>query len=297
MILYMKRFFIIVLTTILAVCPLFSWADSKEYSDEQLTLRDEISKFLQEEGFMPEFDPNDNLKFKSEGRSYYVSISAVDENPMYITLYIPFNNPDNYSADAVVMATKSLNRYKGVKVVCFDKSFRISAELYLRDANLFKESFYKLMSQIDSVRRDFIDECKNVGNVAASISEIPFIVTKMEVANVTNDGTIIQDYGTTIYDFKTQYLKPRITIKPYKTSGAYTVYVKLYKNNVLQRNTSSSPENYTYSTDISINDSSSQIKALPGWGSKKAGNWSIGTYRYEVWINGYCIGSTTFKVI
>lgn len=293
----MKRLFLIIITTILAsISPLYSWANSKDYSDEQLALRNEISNFLKEEGFMPEIDSDGDIKFKFEGRSYYASISTVDENPMYVSLFIPFNNPDDYSADVVLMATKSLNKYKGVKVVCYDDSFKISAELYLRDADLFKESFYKLMSQIDNVREDFMDECKNVGNVTASISEIPFIITKMEVANVSSDGTIIQDYDKTIYDFKTQYLKPRITIKPYKTSGSYTVYVKLYKDNVLETN-NSSPENYTYSTSVSINGSESQVLYLSGYGSKKSGTWGTGTYRYEVWINDYCIGSKIFKVI
>ena len=293
----MKRLFLNIITTVFAsICSLYSWADSKDYSDEQLALRNEISIFLKEEGFMPEIDSDGDIKFKFEGRSYYVSISSVDENPMYVNLFIPFNNPDDYSADVVVLATKSLNYYKGVKVVCYDNSFKISAELYLRDADLFKESFYKLMSQIDNVCDDFMDECKNVGNAVASIAEIPFIITKMEVANVSNDGTIIQDYDKTIYDYKTQYLKPRITIKPYKTSGSYTVYVKLYKDNVLETN-NSSPENYTYSTSVSINGSDSQVLHLSGYGSKKSGTWGIGTYRYEVWINDYCIGSKTFKVI
>ena len=293
----MKRLFLNIITTVFAsICSLYSWADSKDYSDEQLALRNEISIFLKEEGFLPEIDSDGDIKFKFEGRSYYVSISSVDENPMYVNLFIPFNNPDDYSADVVVLATKSLNYYKGVKVVCYDNSFKISAELYLRDADLFKESFYKLMSQIDNVCDDFMDECKNVGNAVASIAEIPFIITKMEVANVSNDGTIIQDYDKTIYDYKTQYLKPRITIKPYKTSGSYTVYVKLYKDNVLETN-NSSPENYTYSTSVSINGSDSQVLYLSGYGSKKSGTWGIGTYRYEVWINDYCIGSKTFKVI
>lgn len=292
----MKRLFLIILTLILAVCPLYSWADSKNYSDEQLALRNEISNFLKEEGFMPEIDSDGDIKFTSDEQTYYVSISTVDENPMYISLFTVSFNPSEYSTDAVVMATKSLNKYKGVKVVCFDTSYNICAELYLRDADLFKESFYKLKSQIDNVRGDFLDECKNIANTT-SISEIPFIVTKMEIANTEYDGTIIQDFGKTIYDFKTKYLMPRITIRPYKTSGSYTIYVKLYKDNVLQRNVSSSPENYTYSKSISINGSSNQVETLIGWGSKKSGTWGAGTYRYEVWINDYCIGSKTFKVI
>lgn len=292
----MKRLFILLIATLL-LFPTMIKAAEKDLNTEQKALRSEIFSFLKEEGFSPEIDSEGDIKFRSEGYSYFVTISAVDENPMYITLFMPFLNPDEYSSDAIVMATKALNKYKGVKVVCFDTSFRISAELYLRDSELFKESFYKLKSQMDSVNSDFLEECKNIKAGSGSISEVPFIITKMEVANVEYDGTIIQDYGSTIYDFKSKYLQPRITIKTFKTSGSYTVYVRLYKDNVLQRNASSSPESYTFSRSVTLNGNSSQVEALSGWGSKKAGTWTQGSYRFEVWYNDYCIGSKTFKVI
>lgn len=292
----MKRLFVLLIATLL-LFPTMTKAAEKDLNTEQKALRSEIFSFLKEEGFSPEIDSDGDIKFRSEGNSYFVTISAVDENPMYITLFMPFLNPDEYSSDAIVMATKALNKYKGVKVVCFDTSFRISAELYLRDSELFKESFYKLKSQMDSVNSDFLEECKNIKAGSGSISEVPFIITKMEVANVEYDGTIIQDYGSTIYDFKSKYLQPRITIKTFKTSGSYTVYVRLYKDNVLQRNASSSPENYTFSRSVTLNGNSSQVETLSGWGSKNAGTWTQGSYRFEVWYNDYCIGSKTFKVI
>lgn len=298
----MKRL-IITLVLGLLILPSISFAQSDSgFNSEQLALRTDLFNFLKEEGFMPELDSDGDIKFKSEGQPYYISVSKTDENPMYVVLFRSFNNPDEYSAETIAMASTKLNFYKGVKVLCFDKSFRIGAELYVRNAEPVKSAFYKLKGIIDSVKSDFLDECKNVGTVSSasgsySISEIPFIVTKMEVANVDYNGNIIQDYGSTIYDFKTKYLKPRITIKPFKTSGSYTVYVKLYKDNVLQRNTSSSPEDCTFSYSVTISGNSNQTVELSGWGSNNAGQWGIGTYRYEVWYNDYCLGSKKFKVI
>lgn len=298
----MKRF-ILTLILGLLILPMVSFAQSgSDFTSEQLTLRTSLFNFLKEEGFMPELDSDGDIKFKSEGQTYFISVSKTDENPMYIVLFRQFNNPDEYSAETIAMASTKLNFYKGVKVLCFDKSFRIGAELYVRNAEPVKSAFYKLKDIIDSVKSDFLDACKNVGTTTSSsgsysISEIPFIITKMEVANVDYDGNIIQDYGSTIYDFKTKYLKPRIIIKPFRTSGSYTVYVKLYKDNFLQRNTSSSPEDYTYSYSVTISGSSNQTIELSGWGSNNAGQWSIGTYRYEVWYNNYCLGSKKFKII
>lgn len=273
-----------------------------EFNSEQLALRTDLFNFLKEEGFMPELDSDGDIKFKSEGQFHYIRVSKTDENPLYVVLFRPFNYPEEYSVETLVMATRNLNLYKGVKVLCFDESFRIGAELYVRNAEPVKAAFYKLLGIIEIVKSDVMEECKNVGTTTSSsgsysISEIPFIITKMEVANVDYDGNIIQDYGSTIYDFKTKYLKPRIIIKPIRTSGSYTVYVKLYKDNFLQRNTSSSPEDCTYSYSVTISGSSNQTIELSGWGSNNAGQWSIGTYRYEVWYNDYCLGSKKFKII
>lgn len=292
----MKRIVIIFFLLIAFVPVALKGQDNAEFTNEQLTLRNELFNFLKEEGFMPDFDSDGNIGFKSEGQRYNFYISKIDENPMYVVLSKSYNNPDDYSVETIVMATKELNLYKGVKVICLDDSFSVRAELYVREAEPVKAVFYKLMEMIDSVVSDFLDECSNVASISSSISEYPFIVTQMDVANVDYDGNIIHDYGSTIYDYKTKYLKPRIVIKPLRKSGSYTVYVKLYKDNVLHRNTSTSPEDYTYSQSITLDGSSNQTVYLSGWGSNNSGQWSEGTYRYEVWYNGYCIGSKKFKV-
>jgi hypothetical protein len=110
------------------------------------------------------------------------------------------------------------------------------------------------------------------------------------------DGNVIQDFGASIWDYKTQYLSPRITIKPYAKSGTYTVYVKLYKNGELSTGTNS-PTGYSYSTTVTVSGSSSQVVRLSGWGSSTSGHWPIADYRFEVWYGDYCIGSKSFKVI
>lgn len=297
----MKRF-ITTLVLGLLILPSISFAQSDSgFNNEQLALRTDLFNFLKEEGFMPELDSDGDIKFKSEGQPYYISVSKTDENPMYVVLFRSFNNPDEYSAETIAMASTKLNFYKGVKVLCFDKSFRIGAELYVRNAEPVKSAFYKLKGIIDSVKSDFLDECKNVGSVSSSyssnsISEIPFIITKLEVANTDGNSNIIQDYGETIWDYKTKYLTPRITVKPFKSTGTYTIYVKLYKNGSLTTGTSS-PSGYSYSSKVTISGNSSQVFTLSGWGSKTAGHWSTGEYRFEIWYDDYCIGSKTFKVI
>lgn len=290
----MRRLIVILLMGLLAYPQITVAKDRKELNSEQLRLRTDLFNFLKEEGFMPELDSDGDVRFKSEGVVYYFSVSDTDENPMFVSFFREFDLLDEYPVETLVMATRELNMYKGVKVLIFRNSFRICAELYVRNAEPVKAAFYQLKGVIESVKSDVLDECSKVGTVSSSGS--PFTITKMEVANVDKNGEIIQGYGSTIYDFKSKYLKPRLTVNS-GSSGSYTVYVKLYKDEVLQRNTNTSPEGYTYLETVKVNGSSGQTIELMGWGSENAGIWAIGSYRYEVWYNEKCIGSKTFKVI
>ena len=85
-------------------------------------------------------------------------------------------------------------------------------------------------------------------------------------------------------------------ITSYKSSGKYYIYVKLFKDNVLQRNSTTSPEGYTYTDDITLNGTGNQTINLVGWGSNTSGNWSAGSYRLEVWFKGQLLGSKLFYV-
>lgn len=245
---------------------------------------------------MPEIDIYGDIKFKAEGHPYYIAVSTTDTDPMYVVLYRLFSNPDGYSEDVLEMAAGRLNRFKGVKMFCYTSAYRIGAELFVRDADHVMESFYKLKTIIDSASDKLMEECESIGSVGSvSVSEIPFIVTSFDVANTESNGNIIQDYGTSIWDFKTKYLKPRLSVKPFK-SGTYTVYVKMYKNGTLTTG-SNSPTGYSYSDSVTISGTSQHTVYLDGWGSTTAGHWSAGNYRFEVWYDGYCIGSKDFRVI
>ena len=280
---------------ILLLASFVSQAQEKKLNREQLALRNEISMFLKEEGFSPSIDSDGDIKFDTDGKTHYVSVSEVDDNPLYLVFFRNFRYPDEYSSDVVFMATKALNRYKGIKVTCHDYSFQIGAELYLRNAELFKNSFYKLMKQIDNAQSDVFKECANVGAYAAS-EEVPFVVTNLEIANTEADGQIIQDYGSTLYDYKTKFLQPRVTLATNKASGTYTVSVKLYKGIELQRGPTS-PDDCTFTRVITLQGSGNQMEVLGNWGSKRAGKLRKGTYRFEIWYQDHCIGSKTFKLL
>ena len=169
----MKQNFLTTFIVLLAFPVMLMAQSNPQYNEEQLALRTDLFNFLKEEGFMPEIDTDGDVKFKYEGKPYYISVSDTDENPLYVVLYRYFGYPDEYNVETVVMATKILNMRKGIKVLCFDKSFRIGAELFVRNAEPVKAVFYKLVHLINGVSSDFMDACEKVsGSPQASASSV-----------------------------------------------------------------------------------------------------------------------------
>ena len=283
----------------LIVCMLFlgtTFCFADELNLAQLRLRGDIKNYLQQEGYMPEIDSDGDIKFKKEGDTFYVKINASDTSPMYVVLSKGFTNPKGYTPEAIKLAAAELNFYKAIKVLCYQSSISLRAEMYITSADAFKGVFDKLMKQIGYVEDDIMEELEKASKVSVSSSSmVPFMVTKCDVAVVDYNGNIITDFGATIYDYKTKYLKPRITVTPMGGDSKYTVYVRLYKDGVLQTG-SSSPAGYTFSDEITISGTNSQTFQLTGWGSNTSGFWKMGKYRYEVWYGEYCVGSKDFTI-
>lgn len=148
----MKRLFIL-----LGIFANIGFLCAQELNSAQSKLRSDIKYFLQQEGFVPSIDSDGVIAFKSEGDSFWISISAEDDVPMFTSLNIGFYNPTDYSLQAMKLAAAELNYYKGVKVLSFEDSFTISAELYVMNAEQFKYSFYTMLSQIKTVAGVFVE--------------------------------------------------------------------------------------------------------------------------------------------
>jgi Bacterial Ig-like domain (group 2). len=130
---------------------------AQELNPDQSKLRNDIKSFLQQEGFVPSIDSDGDIAFKSEGNSFWISVSAEDDVPMYTSLNIGFNKPAEYLLNAMKLAAAEMNYYKGVKVLCFEDGFTFRAELYVMNAEQFKYSFYAMLSQVKAAAGDFVE--------------------------------------------------------------------------------------------------------------------------------------------
>ena len=140
----------------------------------------------------------------------------------------------------------------------------------------------------NAAKRELSDFKDNVGRT------IPFIITDIEIANESDDGTIETGFGSPIYSSHSMYLLPRIKYVGF-TSGSKTVYVKIYNANGSLSTGRSSPSGYSYSSSfyVSTGQNTSQ---LSGWGNNTRGNWSSGSYRIEIWYNNSCLKSKKFTI-
>lgn len=77
--------------------------------------------------------------------------------------------------------------------------------------------------------------------------------------------------------------------------GSITVDVRLYTQDGLSRGLSS-PESYTFNSDLTLKKNAETDEELSGWGSEEKGNWKVGSYRYEFYYKGVCIGSKIFTI-
>lgn len=124
---------------------------------------------------------------------------------------------------------------------------------------------------------------------------LPIVVNNIQIGNVDYDGNIDTEYGSTIYDYNTMYLKPKISYYGVTEIGSsITLYSKFFKNGVLSTGTNS-PSGYSASFTLTVNKGAN-IAYGGGWGNKERGHWSSGQYRYELWYNDMCLKALDFTI-
>lgn len=124
---------------------------------------------------------------------------------------------------------------------------------------------------------------------------MPILISDIQIANVYQNGDIETDYGETIYSYNTMFLKPKIVymgIKPYET---IELYVKLFTPSGTISSGTSSPPGYSFSTSLYV-EYGEDSKELTGFGNTTKGNWSSGSYKYEIWYKDVCLKTKTFNI-
>ena len=175
---------------------------------------------------------------------------------------------DNYSR-----AYSTLNEYKSK----YEKATSATNSLH-NEINTIKQE------------RDYLSSLRN------KVSDTyPLVITDIKIANVTYNGEIQTDYGNTLYESGTMYLRPRIEYTGL-LSGYMTLKVKWYNPDGTIRRGTLSPSGFSQSESVHVYSGNNRTCTLSGWGNSIRGNWRSGTYRIEIWYNDSCLKAKTFTV-
>lgn len=140
-----------VIISLFAIWLMIGMSYAQSLNASQTKLRNEIKSFIQEEGFLPSIDKDGDIVFKREGNTYWVTVSEDDVSPMFVSLCTLYNRPERYSLQTMLLAAAEINKYPGVKMVCFEDSFTLQGELFLSQSELFKYAFYTILNQINNI--------------------------------------------------------------------------------------------------------------------------------------------------
>lgn len=171
--------------------------------------------------------------------------------------------------------------------------------LYI-DAN---DNYTRMKSKTSSLRNEISEMEIERDNALTELSDFkssigstyPIVITDIEIANVYKDGTIETDYGNTLYDYRTLYLKPRITYTGL-TSGTKEFKIKWVMPSGALRTGDSSPYGYSFSESAYVSEGSYNTLDFTGWGNDNSGNWSSGRYRVEIWYDDVCLKSKDVRI-
>ena len=123
---------------------------------------------------------------------------------------------------------------------------------------------------------------------------IPMLVLDVEVANVTEDNHIINDYSTPLYTRNVQYLKPRLRYIGIQSDAEAHLFVRLYAPDGQILRGYTSPEGYTYQQTVMVAEGEHQLP-LMGWGIPSS-QLRKGTYRFEFWHGHICLKALEFRL-
>ena len=102
------------------------------------------------------------------------------------------------------------------------------------------------------------------------------------------------DFETPIYSETSTYIHTKVSLFSL-IDGEIEIYVKIFSPEGLSLG-ESSPNNFSFSSKISVQKYKSCEVELDGWGQKEKGYWISGSYRIELYYQGSCIGSKSFTV-
>ena len=123
-------------------------------------------------------------------------------------------------------------------------------------------------------------------------------VKGIDFANTRASGTIVDEYGATLYLDEIQYLTPRLSYDGLLDENRLiTIYCKFIRPDGTLVRKPESPSGYSFSHILNVYGGHDNEYELPAWGGDRDGYDDAGTYKFELWFDGSRVYQTTFVVV
>lgn len=122
-------------------------------------------------------------------------------------------------------------------------------------------------------------------------------ITGIDLANVRDDLSIINDYNSSLYTDEMRYLRPRINYNGLAYPVTTTLYVKIVKPDGTLITGSTSPAGYSYSQEVTFEEGAGHSLEIDGWGAPEISLYNVaGTYKCQIYNEGKLMGERTIYI-
>lgn len=276
--------------------------DAEEMSSQARRFKNSVKTFLIEEGYsVEESSSGSGWIFKKDGINYMITFSK--ENPVFVKILSLITSPGTKNSCDILSALNAMNaEYCCIKGTydADENDVMLAIEAYYHSTEEFRYTFSQNMAVLSACHDKYDEFISNSTGghsgsyTGSSASSAPVVFMSALVANCDVDNNIINDFGSSIFSYRTRYLEPKLTLKVNR-ANTYKIGVKLYTPDGNLSTGGSSTDGYSYVDTKSLATGTREV-ILSGWGKDVNGNWPAGDYRFEFYVDGKYIGSKAFTV-
>jgi hypothetical protein len=144
----MSRLITLTLVVIAFATSAFSQKDGKELSTEQLQKM--YQEFLSDEGYKPEIDEDGDVRFKREGKTYFINVEASDPECFRVVLANIWPIESEDERKQVMVAMDHCNaQAKVAKAYMVKDNVWVAIETFIAKPEDFKAIFQRSLSALD----------------------------------------------------------------------------------------------------------------------------------------------------
>lgn len=146
---------------ILLAVPGVSAQGTNKQTPNKAELQQLYMSYLTYEGFKPEIDSDGDVRFKRDGKVYFILVNEGDPEFFRIVLANIWPIESDKERSQVLMAANDANaKSKVSKVFTVENDVWVSIDLFVRRPEDFKDVFTRSMSALDNGVRSFVKRMK-----------------------------------------------------------------------------------------------------------------------------------------